>query len=293
MLQEAYDHTDNWFATPRYFNHLEQTGDYDAAQYQVNTAVYPLKGLQPYNNCGYNKSCQGDPINDWKAGDPDPPWEPICGGQGFSGKQGKEGSPCPRYSDWGAGSTDVGSAQKERDACAALSKEFQAVKKDAASIAALQAKYPQQPYLAGYDPNPGYGGQTPGAVEPGAAGTGGGGGNTGSTGVTPTTPDPSKPNNGFSCVTPNQVGADVCGNGGCKSLVQYCEAIQRNGQKDPCCANGGNGRPPDEKPPAGGGYGCVSPGMAGSDVCGNGGCKSLEEYCGHVRQNGASDPCCT
>lgn len=30
----------------------------------------------------------------------------------------------------------------------------------------------------------------------------------------------------------------------------------------------------------------------GSDVCGNGGCKTLEEYCGAVRRNGRSDERC-
>ena len=31
------------------------------------------------------------------------------------------------------------------------------------------------------------------------------------------------------------IGSDVCGNGGCKTLAEYCAAIKRNGKNDARC----------------------------------------------------------
>ena len=31
------------------------------------------------------------------------------------------------------------------------------------------------------------------------------------------------------------IGADVCGNGGCKNLQEYCAAVARNGGRDDRC----------------------------------------------------------
>ena len=54
MIQEAYDHDGNSFATPKFYNNLEQTGGYDMDQYFVNQAVFPGTGLHGYPNCAYN-----------------------------------------------------------------------------------------------------------------------------------------------------------------------------------------------------------------------------------------------
>ena len=43
-------------------------------------------------------------------------------------------------------------------------------------------------------------------------------------------------NGGFSCLDPGIIGCDVCGNGGCKTKEQYCQAVVRNQKQDPCCA---------------------------------------------------------
>ena len=58
-------------------------------------------------------------------------------------------------------------------------------------------------------------------------------------------PDGVKPiadvNGGFGSLDAGTVGADVCGNGGCKSQKEYCDAVAKIGQQDPCCpeAEGG------------------------------------------------------
>ncbi|KAL8780223.1 MAG: hypothetical protein Q9213_006568 [Squamulea squamosa] len=89
------------------------------------------------------------------------------------------------------------------------------------------------------------------------------------------------------------IGSDVCGNGGCKSLQEYCTAVRRNGQNDPKCDSelppaSTTSFPPYQPPPQGnGGIDYI-----GSDPCGNGGCKNLQEYCSAVRRNGKSDPKC-
>ena len=44
-------------------------------------------------------------------------------------------------------------------------------------------------------------------------------------------------NGGFSCLDPSIIGCDVCGNGGCKTKEQYCQAVTRNQKQDPCCAD--------------------------------------------------------
>lgn len=62
-------------------------------------------------------TCQGnaiDPYNDWHPGDPEPQWQPVCGGQGFSGKQAPASTQCPELQ--GAGGTpDTAAAFGESD----------------------------------------------------------------------------------------------------------------------------------------------------------------------------------
>ena len=41
-----------------------------------------------------------------------------------------------------------------------------------------------------------------------------------------------------------------------------------------------------------GGFSCLDPKVIGCDVCGNGGCKSQQQYCAAVAKNGQNDQCC-
>ncbi|KAI4245400.1 MAG: hypothetical protein L6R40_002460 [Gallowayella cf. fulva] len=91
---------------------------------------------------------------------------------------------------------------------------------------------------------------------------------------------PAAPGNGAT----DYIGSDPCGNGGCKNLQEYCDAVRRNGQSDPKC---NPELPPSPTTPGNGGIDYI-----GSDPCGNGGCKSLQEYCSAVRRNGQSDSKC-
>ncbi|KAL8775117.1 MAG: hypothetical protein Q9209_000596 [Squamulea sp. 1 TL-2023] len=89
------------------------------------------------------------------------------------------------------------------------------------------------------------------------------------------------------------IGSDVCGNGGCKSLQEYCSAVKRNGQSDARCDSEQlppltTSSPKYQPPPQGNG----GVDYIGSDPCGNGGCKNLQEYCSAVSRNGQSDPRC-
>lgn len=62
-------------------------------------------------------TCQGnaiDPYSDWHPGDPEPQWQPICGGQGFSGKQAPATTQCPELQGVG-GTPDTAAAFGESD----------------------------------------------------------------------------------------------------------------------------------------------------------------------------------
>ena len=43
---------------------------------------------------------------------------------------------------------------------------------------------------------------------------------------------------------------------------------------------------------ANGGFGCADPNIVGADVCGGGGCTSLQQYCAQIQQNQKTDQCC-
>ena len=94
------------------------------------TPYNPIKSwLHPSSLCTLtiNSSCQGDPIPDWKDGDPEPAWEPICGGQGYSGKPAASTLKCPDYSQLGVGGTpDAGQSAADTAACKVVAGEFRA-----------------------------------------------------------------------------------------------------------------------------------------------------------------------
>lgn len=52
MMQDAYDHSGNWFARPKFYNNLGQTMDYASSKYRINQVLLPQN--QRYNNCAYN-----------------------------------------------------------------------------------------------------------------------------------------------------------------------------------------------------------------------------------------------
>ncbi|KAL8811576.1 MAG: hypothetical protein Q9223_002095 [Gallowayella weberi] len=115
MMQDAYDHNGNWFARPKFYNNLGQTMDFATDRYRINQVRFPEN--QRHNNCAYNTTCQGnaiDPYRDWHPGDPEPQWEPICGGQGFSGKPAPATTKCPELQGVG-GTPDTAAAFHESD----------------------------------------------------------------------------------------------------------------------------------------------------------------------------------
>ncbi|KAI4132341.1 MAG: hypothetical protein LQ341_006283, partial [Variospora aurantia] len=115
MMQDAYDHDQNWFARPKFYNNLGQTMDFATSRYRINQVRFPEN--QRHNNCAYNTSCQGnaiEPYRDWSPSSPEPAWEPICGGQGFSGKRAPPSTQCPEMQGVG-GTPDTAAAFHQSD----------------------------------------------------------------------------------------------------------------------------------------------------------------------------------
>ena len=113
------------------------------------------------------RSCQGsaiDPYLDWSSSDPSPDWEPICGGEGFSGKSAPPTTQCSEMQGVG-GTPDTSVAKQEQDSCLQLAQQVEANRGSKVDL----------------------------------------------------------------------IGADVCGNGGCKNLQEYCAAVARNGGRDGRC----------------------------------------------------------
>ncbi|KAI4223604.1 MAG: hypothetical protein L6R36_005286 [Xanthoria steineri] len=174
MMQDAYDHSGNWFARPKFYNNLGQTMDYASSKYRINQVLLPQN--QRYNNCAYNTSCQGnaiDPYLDWSPSSPEPAWQPICGGQGFSGKAAAPSTQCPEMQGVG-GTPDTAAAFYQSD----LGHDI---------VRQVESQRPNR--------------QTAAAAS-----------------------------------TTDYIGSDVCGNGGCKTLEEYCAAVGRNGRSDVRCA---------------------------------------------------------
>ncbi|KAL8856680.1 MAG: hypothetical protein Q9178_006747 [Gyalolechia marmorata] len=115
MMQDAYDHNGNWFARPKFYNNLGQTMDFATGRYRINQVRFPEN--QRHNNCAYNTSCQGnniEPYRDWNPSDPEPQWQPICGGKGFSGKEAPATTECPEMQGVG-GTPDTAAAFHQSD----------------------------------------------------------------------------------------------------------------------------------------------------------------------------------
>lgn len=175
MVQDAYDDDKNWFARPKFYNNLGQTMDFDTDIYRINQALFPDN--QRHANCAYNTSCQSnaiEPYRDWTPNSPDAAWEPICGGQGFSGKQAPANTQCPQIQGVG-GTPDTAAAFHESDLGHDIVKQVESRSRN--RVAAAPAA---------------------------AGGT-------------------------------DYIGSDVCGNGGCKNLAEYCAAVKRNGKSDSRC----------------------------------------------------------
>ncbi|KAL8963128.1 MAG: hypothetical protein Q9193_000563 [Seirophora villosa] len=208
MMQDAYDHDKNWFARPKFYNNLGQTMDYAANIYRINQVRFPES--QRHNNCAYNtyvnlsytpsvplhsstmtsqqptnmkpseqlssRSCQGnaiEPYLDWSPSSPEPAWEPICGGKGFSGKPAPASTRCPEMQGVG-GTSDTAAAFHESDLGHDIVRQVESQGRSRVAAA--------------------------------AAGDG-----------------------------TDYIGSDVCGNGGCRSLEEYCIAVRRNGRSDGRC----------------------------------------------------------
>ncbi|KAI4186257.1 MAG: hypothetical protein L6R41_003592 [Letrouitia leprolyta] len=175
MIQPAYDDDRNWFARPKFYNNLGQTMDFAGDIYRINQVRYP--DSQRHANCAYNTSCQGnaiEPYRDWSPGSPEPSWQPICGGQGFSGKIAPPNTQCPQLQ--GAGGTpDTAAAFHESDLGHDIVRQVESEGRNRVSVATTTA-----------------------------GGT-------------------------------DYIGSDVCGNGGCRTLGEYCVAVKRNGKNDPRC----------------------------------------------------------
>ena len=119
------------------------------------------------NHISSLRTCQGsaiDPYLDWSSSDPSPDWQPICGGQGFSGKSAPSTAQCPAMQGVG-GTPDTSVAQHEQDTCLNLAQQAEANRGQRMDL----------------------------------------------------------------------IGSDVCGNGGCRSLDEYCAAVARNGGQDGRC----------------------------------------------------------
>ncbi|KAI4253925.1 MAG: hypothetical protein L6R42_007397 [Xanthoria sp. 1 TBL-2021] len=173
MMQDAYDHNGNWFARPKFYNNLGQTMDYASDKYRINQVRFPQN--QRHNNCAYNTSCQGsaiDPYLDWSPSSPEPAWEPICGGQGFSGKAAPPSTQCPEMQGEG-GTPDTAAAFYQSDLGHDIVRQVESQR--------------QNQRVA------------------------------------------------TSASTTDYIGSDVCGNGGCKTLEEYCGAVRRNGRSDERC----------------------------------------------------------
>ncbi|KAG8534409.1 uncharacterized protein KY384_001254 [Bacidia gigantensis] len=258
MIQPPYDHDGNHFAMPKFYNNLDQTGDFASDQMRINQVMYPEN--MRYANCAYNTSCQGDAIQsypDWTANSAEPDWSPICGGQGFSGKPASSSSNCPTTSGEGA-TADLSGQQKEIDACKAMAEQVEQTRDGEGTFAGM----------AGAS-----GGNGTTAVGGAAGGTNGTGG-TATNGTSSTTTIGGTSNSNGT----DYIGSDVCGNGGCTSLQDYCSHVLANGATDPKCS----GLPASSQPaggqnaaatglPASGGGGSTGGGSTGDVTAGGGG----------------------
>ena len=81
-------------------------------------------------------------------------------------------------------------------------------------------------------------------------------------------PSPSPNNNGYSSSSggTDYIGSDICGNGGCKSLEEYCWHVQQNGQHDDKCNNIGTGSSNPSSAAGGGGGGSPTTAPASSNT---------------------------
>ncbi|KAI4184904.1 MAG: hypothetical protein LQ346_006026 [Caloplaca aetnensis] len=177
-MQDAYDHDKNWFARPKFYNNLGQTMDFATDKYRINQVRLPES--QRYSNCAYNTSCQGnaiEPYRDWSPSSPEPAWEPICGGQGFSGKSAPASTQCPEMDGVG-GTPDTAAAFHESDLGHDIVRQVESQGRNPLMATSLVAAT--------------------------AGGT-------------------------------DYIGNDVCGNGGCRTLEEYCVALKRNGKNDRRC----------------------------------------------------------
>ena len=174
-----------------------------------------------------------------------PPTPEVSGGAG-SGPSGADEPPFPGVSGGGSGPSSVGRPP----------------------FSGVSGGIGSEPSGVGVPPLsdvPGIGGSGPSGVgvPPFPVGNG-----TGPSGVqTPPYPTSSaggsksgnaKCNNGFGSDI-NNIGCDVCGNGGCKSEAQYCCFVNNNGHSDPVCSkysfpHSGGSCPesPTQVPPTGG-----------------------------------------
>lgn len=101
LVEDAYNRSTNWFASPPLPENKVWAQNALTQQYHNNQAAYPKAGLPSYPNGAYKNYSKlyfdetpkstwlFNYTEHWKPADPDPEWCPVAGGKGHGVPPGK------------------------------------------------------------------------------------------------------------------------------------------------------------------------------------------------------------